>query len=455
MDGAVSGQVANVTKYNQARLRILLVSYAFPPYNDIGHVRVGKTAKYLERFGHDVRVLTAMNQPYDASLPVEIPEEHVVRTHWWNVNRPAEVAFGGRGKVVERGLESRGRLRPLVQALRAIYRVIYKGWISFPDDQIGWLPFAIRAGSRLIEVWRPDVIYASAVPYTSLIVAHLLGKRYNLPWVAELRDLWVDFHRYHIGPVRKRIEHLIEKRVLSSSIGLVTVSKPLAELLREKYAKPTAVILNGYDPDDYLPRTAPQSNNGRLRLVYTGMVIEGKYDLRMLFEALALLEADAKDIRVEFYGRYLGHVGELSAQCGVDHLISINGQIRFRDSLRAQQEADALVLFLWTDPRERKVERGVYTGKLFEYVGAGRPILAIGRMRTVASDLIVERGLGIVCETPTQVAMQLRTWLTEKRTTGSVSGPPPEAGTGLTREAQARKLERFLADLVPKAALEP
>jgi hypothetical protein len=158
---------------------------------------------------------------------------------------------------------------------------------------------------------------------------------------------------------------------------------------------------------------------------------------------------------VEFYGRYLGNVGELSAQCGVDHLVSINGQVRFKDSLRAQQEADALVLFLWTDPKERRVERGVYTGKLFEYVGAGRPILAVGRMRTVASDLIVERGLGVVCETATQVAMQLRTWLTEKRTTGSVSAPPPEAAAGLTREAQARKIERFLTDLVPKAALEP
>jgi hypothetical protein len=396
-----------------------------------------------------------MNQPYDASLPVEIPEAHVVRTRWWNVNRPAEIAFGGRDKVVERGLESQGRLRPLVQVLRAIYRVIYKGWISFPDDQIGWLPFAVRAGARLIETWRPDVIYASAVPYTSLVVAHVLATRYHLPWVAELRDLWVDFHRYHIGRVRQRIEGKLESRVLSSTIGLVTVSEPLAAVLREKYRKPTAVILNGFDPDDYLPRTAPQSNDGKLRLVYTGIVIEGKYDLRMLFDALRLMEPEAKDIRVEFYGRYLGNVGELSAQCGVDHLVSINGQVRFKDSLRAQQEADALVLFLWTDPKERRVERGVYTGKLFEYVGAGRPILAVGRMRTVASDLIVERGLGVVCETATQVAMELRTWLTEKRTTGSVSAPPPEAAAGLTREAQARKVERFLIDLVPKAALEP
>ena len=431
-------------------MRILIVSYAFPPYNDIGHVRVGKTAKYLNQFGHEIRVLTAADQPFASSLPVEIPEEHIVRTPWWNVNRPAEIAFGGRGKVAERGLDNRGVFRPIVQTLRAAYRLIYKSWVSFPDDQVGWLPFALKAGSRVVEEWRPDVLYASALPYTSLLIAHVMAKRYNLPWVGELRDLWVDFHRYHVGRVRKHIEHRLEKRVLSSATGLVTVSEPMAELLRKKYCKPTAVVLNGYDPEDYIPRMAPPAGSKELRLVYTGMVYEGKHDPRVLFDALRFLGPEVNDVRIEFYGRYLGSVRELAIQCGVDHLVSINGQIPYRDSLRMQQEADALILFPWTDPQER----GVYSGKLFEYIGSGRPILAIGGVRTVASDLIAERGAGAVCETAMKVAMQLQTWLAEKRITGSVSAPAAEAGAGLTREAQARKLEKFLADIVPKAVEE-
>jgi hypothetical protein len=425
-------------------LRILVVSYAFPPYNDIGHVRVGKTAKYLQLFGHEIRVLTAANQPYAVSLPVEIPEQNVLRTPWWNVNRPAEIAFGGRGKVVNRGLESHGNLRPFVQALRAVYRVIYKSWVSFPDDQVGWLPFALKSGSRLVEKWRPDVLYASALPYTSLLIAHLLAERYSLPWVGELRDLWVDFHRYHIGRVRKYIEHRLEKHVLSSASGLVTVSAPMAELLRKKYCKPTTVVLNGYDPEDYLPRTAPVLGGHELRLVYTGMVYESKHNPRMLFEALHQLGGEAKQVCVDFYGRYLGNVQRLASQYAVNHLVSINSHISYRASLKVQQEADVLVLFLWTDPQER----GVYSGKLFEYIGAGRPILAVGNVRTVASDLIVERGLGAVCETPVQVAEQLRTWLSVKRATGTVPAPAPTAGAGLTREAQVRNLESFLTEVV-------
>ena len=92
-----------------------------------------------------------------------------------------------------------------------------------------------------------------------------MAKRYNLPWVGELRDLWVDFHRYHVGRVRKHIEHRLEKRVLSSATGLVTVSEPMAELLRKKYCKPTAVVLNGYDPEDYIPRMAPPAGSKELR----------------------------------------------------------------------------------------------------------------------------------------------------------------------------------------------
>jgi hypothetical protein len=113
-----------------------------------------------------------------------------------------------------------------------------------------------------------------------------------------------------------------------------------------------------------------------------------------------------------------------------------------------QQEADALLLFLWAGPKGRDVERGVYTGKLFEYIGAGRPILAIGSTRTVASDLIADKRLGVLCETTTQVALQLRSWLAEKKTKGGVRASDPSAVVELTRESQVRRVESFLAEVM-------
>src|SRR5687768_1007228 len=80
-------------------LKILLISFCFPPYNDVGHVRVGKLAKFLLRFGHDVQIISAKDQPFPATLPVEVSEARVLYTKWVNVNKPAELVFGGRKSV--------------------------------------------------------------------------------------------------------------------------------------------------------------------------------------------------------------------------------------------------------------------------------------------------------------------------------------------------------------------
>ncbi len=427
-------------------MRILIVSYAFPPYNDIGHVRVGKTAKYLARFGHDVRVLTANDQPYTPSLPVEIPEEQVERTPWLNVNRPAELLFGGRRAVADRGLVARGTVRPLVESIRWIYRHAYKQWVGFPDDYIGWFPFAVRAGSRLMQAWHPDVLYASAMPYTSLLVAAWLARRFQTPWVAELRDLWVDFHRYRFGSVRRRLEEVLERRVLSSASALVTVSEPLATTLRTKYEKPTAVVLNGFDSEEgAAAEEARKSDPELLRIVYTGMIYEGRQDPSPLFAALQMMGADAQRVRVEFYGRYLEAARESAARMGLTNVV-VDGQVPHGESLRLQRHADVLLLLLWTD----LAERGVYTGKLFEYIGAGRPILAVGPSGSVASELILQRRLGCVCADAYMIRQQLAQWIAEKRQYGSLAAPPDEAQEGLTREAQTRRLDEFLRVVIPK-----
>ncbi len=165
-------------------MRILLVSYFFPPYNTIGAVRTGKTARYLRQLGHDVRVLTAANQPLQPTLPREIPDGNVIATPWIDVNRPAQWLLGGRERVAARGYQSSSRLRGIAGQLGKLYRT----FVHLPDAQIGWLPFALRAGSRLLHRWKPDVILASGLPITSLLVAARLSEKFHVPWVAEMRD---------------------------------------------------------------------------------------------------------------------------------------------------------------------------------------------------------------------------------------------------------------------------
>jgi glycosyltransferase involved in cell wall biosynthesis len=199
-------------------MRILIISYFFPPFNGIGALRVGKSAKYLTQFGHDVRVITAGEQPMDASLPLELLPEKVIYTKWLNVNWMAQAAAGGREHAAKHGNDPKGPMRSVLMTLRTAYKHTYKRLVSFPDDQIGWMPYACRAAARLIKDWRPDVILGSGWPMTSLIVAHRVAGKFRIPWVAELRDLWMDNHYYLWNGLRMKVEGMVERRVLKSAV---------------------------------------------------------------------------------------------------------------------------------------------------------------------------------------------------------------------------------------------
>jgi glycosyltransferase involved in cell wall biosynthesis len=423
-------------------MRILIVSFAFPPYNTIGAVRVGSTAAHLLELGHDVRVISARDQVVEPTLESRFPAERVVYTPWLDVNRPVSMALGGRARTRQTGYAVPAGAGSVVRGLGRMYKTM----INFPDGRIGWLPYAARAGAATIGEWRPDLIFASGLPWTALIVARGLARRHGIPWVAELRDLWVDGPLYEYAGTRRRLESRLERAVLGSAAGLVTVSELLAQRLRARFSTPVADVLNGFDPEAYPPADPPVP--GPLRIVYCGMIYEGKRDPTPLFRAIRLLGPLADQVRVSFYGRYMGGMEALVRREGVGAQVEVHEAVPHRESLRLQQEADALLLLMWDGP---DVE-GDYTGKFFEYVGAARPILALGPRSNVACRTILERGAGAVLQEPEAIAEQLRTWIAQKQATGTLPAPPPEAAEGFTRRDQTRRLEAFLAGIARNPA---
>src|ERR1700745_1569397 len=154
-------------------MKVLIVSFAFPPSNVIGAVRVGKLARYLDRRGHDVRVLTT-DIVEDRSLPLEISRERVVYTDYRERrHRLGQIArlLRGRTSPPTGGLPEhplpRGQERALWQTLRRHYLAL----IHIPDMRADWVRTAIPAGRQLIEEWKPEIIFARAQPHSGLIVA--------------------------------------------------------------------------------------------------------------------------------------------------------------------------------------------------------------------------------------------------------------------------------------------
>jgi hypothetical protein len=203
--------------------------------------------------------------------------------------------------------------------------------------------------------------------------------------------------------------------------------------------------MNGFDPSDYPApdgRASPAGNP--VRILYTGVVYEGRQDPSPLFAALKELGAEMKMVEVAFYGSFLQKVRELIAVHGVEAVVQVNDPVPYRQSLQMQTEADVLLLLLWNDPEHK----GVYTGKLFEYIGARRPILAVGNPGDVAAELIEGRGLGIVSNDVNQILGRLRSWIKQKQETGRIPFSVSQEVAEFSREEQTRVLEQYLSRLI-------
>ena len=437
------GTTTEDSRRRSTHLKILVMSFRFPPYQSVGAVSVGKTVKYLVALGHDVRVVTARDQQVPATLPIEMDPRSMVATRWLNPMRLAEAVAGGRNRVAQTGFSAGSRNDRLVHWVGNVYRSV-----MIPDTEIGWGWPAFRAGNRLAAGWRPDVIYASAPPYTALLAARAVASRSGIPWVAGLRDLWVDYPRH--GSYLTRLDRALESRVLGTAAGAVVTTEESAEVIRARYDMSVAAVMNGYDPDDLRERTL-ESSPGELRIVYTGILMHDKRDPSPLFHAIRELRDEGRTVIADFFGRDAAIAAKAANHAGVGNLVSDKGAVPYEASVQAQRDADVLLLLQSNNPAERHT----CPAKLFEYAAARRPVLCIGPDDGVVARLVGEFGMGVVLQRPDDIARELRRLLDVKAHAGRIPDVAPEPPEELSRVRQVEKLARFLADVVRSCPSPP
>jgi hypothetical protein len=428
-------------------MKVLLVSFAFPPSNVIGAVRLGKFARYLDHRGHEVRVLTT-DIVEDRSLPLEISRDRVryteysERQHW--LEKAARLWRGrAAAPVGDRRANPPPQGRAPAKLLRQTLRRHYLGLIQIPDMRADWMRTAIPAGRQLIEEWMPEIIFASAPPNTGLLVASRLARAYNIPWVADFRDLWVD-NPYYLGPGwRKRVDAVLERQILRHAAGLVTVSPVWAEQLRRRHGKAVAVAYNGYAEEDF-PALAPQPDPGEILTIrYMGSIYRGFRDPSALFSAIAMLPDPLRGrVKVEFFSDAEQTLVDAAAARRVEDAVTVKPRVPYRRALELQMEADVLLLLQSSDRRDQ----GNIPAKLFEYLYARRPILFIGYEHGVAAQLVKERSAGLVSNSPVAIRDQLQTWL-EDKLAGQLERLDPSVSLGLSREDQHAKLEQLFEEI--------
>lgn len=425
-------------------MKILIVSWYFPPCNTMGALRVGKFAKYLVGEGHEVRIVCAKDQPYAMDHPVEVPGDIIYYSRWRDVNwLPAKVQSlrvwlqnrrHGDGGDDASSSGPPDAISPSAPGFLRRVLNVYRHLTNIPDGTIGWLFPALQAARSATNEWSPDVVFASAPPFTTLIAGRIIARRTGAPLVLEYRDRWIEDPYGDEDPkIRQWLDRKIEEWCARPSVGIVTVSEPWARDYRTRWDKPVTVAYNGFDPDDVAPLDDVAIDTGdKLTVLYTGIIYPERRDPTPLLRALTLLGQDREKISVKFYGSNVDQLAAAVAESGQQDIVSLNPGVPFTEALKMQREADVLLLLQWNDA----LEAGNVPGKLFEYLAARRPVLGIGYEGGVPARVLKERGAGRVLNDPQEIAAYLKQLLDAKVRDGVVPLLPESGKEGLSRPEQ-------------------
>ena len=376
VDGSVSFCNLALTKLIILHLKSLLyISYYFPPCGLSGVLRALKFVKYLPRHGWRPLVLCAGGFRFlaeDHSLLEEVPSEAAVE----RVDVPEPYSFSGK-----RGPSPRAKARGAGLA----------SWLSFPDTRALWVARGFRKGLEVIRRERPVAILATSPPYSSFILGRKLSERTGLPLILDYRDLWHgNAYRIYPTPIHSAWNRKAEERVLRSASAVITINEAMARHLMKEFGIIARVITHGYDPEDFAD--SPAARGEIMRILYAGSFFR-RTDPSWFLEGLRLMRQRQPDAKVGLTWAGIGSypVEEMVVQKGLADIFRHLPYIGHRESCRLMQEHD----LLWV-----LVGRGegpeVSTVKAYDYLGAGRAIIATAPDETDTARLIRETG-GYIC----------------------------------------------------------
>jgi len=372
--------------------KILVITYYWPPCGGAGVQRWLKFTKYMPDFGWEPYVLTvdpryASYPALDESFNKEIRDpEKVFRTRARNYFR------FNRGTVSS----GTGTVGPstLNKSLSGSLARFIRGNFFIPDPRKGWNKYAVKKASELIIKEGIQYIVTTSPPHSTQLIGLKLKKLFpSVKWIADLRDPWTDIYYYDkfMGTwPAKTYDRSLEKRVLDRSDRIITVGRILAGHFAGKLKnnqQKISVVSNGYDENDF--KSLQKSKPDMLTITYVGSLTE-QYPSNSLIASLRQL--NEKDIGYKF--RFVGDCSP-----GIKRKIKsvVQEDSFYYLSYRSHREAltamltSSVLLVIIPDHEENRM---IITGKLFEYLRTGIPILCIGPKNGEAAQIIKECGAG-------------------------------------------------------------
>ncbi len=434
--------------------RVLITTYYFPPAGGAGVQRTLKFVKYLREFGWEPVVLTARDADYparDETLIAEIPEG--VKIYRAPLFEPYRLYRRFTGKSADAATDIATLTRDARGAQKWSERLseFIRAALFVPDARMTWLCPAFYLGRKILQAEKIDLLFSSAPPYTTHLIGRRLKRASGLPWVADFRDSWIGWLStppWRPAPARA-LEFRMEKNVLAQADRILTVSAGVEEDLLSRHPELRDArwrcLPNGFDAAD-LAGIQPKAKTPGFTLIYTGSLY-GNRNPRSLLRALEQLLAESFAPLERLHIRLVGRSGEAILQeiaaSPAGRFFEYIPYVSHAESLQYLLAADAALLIIDDAP----ANRGILTGKLFEYIGARLPILALAPEGD-ASALIRQHHLGYALQPGDSegIAAILRRLLQEEDQTVRQEG---EAARSLfERREQTRQLAALFDELI-------
>lgn len=365
--------------------KVLFIAFYYNHNNEIASKRLQGVAKYFSNYGWEPIVLVpkieGLNSPKG---DIKIVESEYVdmmdkflpkKSSSQNVSASSQNNPSFKNKIFSKAVSLAGE------------------FFAYPDGMKYWYGPAFEKGCELIEEENIDAILSSSFPVTVHKIAHDLKDKYNIPWVADLRDLWNLNPYFKHTSIRNYFELRLEKKTFSNANVLTTTTQKAADTLRTIHPDAKIVpVYSGYDPQEFESVKSIEKED-KLTLMYAGSLYGGKRNPSILFDAIRQLinenKVDSSKIAINFYGDS-DNLAELIEKYQLESIVNIKGKIPYEDVLKREKSSDILLLISWMSPKEKMF----IPGKVYEYLAFKKPVLSLGYKEGSLKDLINETNIG-------------------------------------------------------------
>lgn len=430
--------------------KVLIITYYWPPSGGGGVQRWLKFAKYLREFNWEPVVYTPENPEspqIDQSLVNEIPTGiEVIKTKVWEPYRWYKT-FTGRGKDerIQTAFLSEKKKPGLAEKLS----IWIRGNVFIPDARRFWIKPSVKFLEKWLRSNKIDLIVSTGPPHSMHLIAMQLKEQTGVAWLADFRDPWTNIDYYQDLMLGKRADkkhHQLELKVLQNADAITVVSSGMQREFNAIRKRDYCVIPNGFDSSDF-EKSEEIKPDSDFSLAHIGALVKTRNPLNLWKVLKELCEEDAGFsgcLKIKLIGNIDVYVRESLKEFQLIEKVQIQSYLPHDEVIKEQMRAQVLLLLINRTPNAHLI----LTGKLFEYMGAGRPILGIGPQNGDASQILSKTGAGVMVDFEDEDQLKKYIWDYYKRyRTGnlaSTSGSVQQySRLELTRE-MAKQFEKML-----------